>query len=132
MLGLIFLRFADNKYSQYEGEINNEYEKLKGNTTEKPIHEIAIEKCGFYLPEKARYEYLLNLPEEEDVAQAIKDAMVIIEEHKPELRDILPKDEYFRLVRNPEYRNPTQLLKTLLIFPKMHRAICSARYTNIS
>lgn len=119
VLGLIFLRFADNKYSQYEGEINNEYEKLKGTRREKPIHEIAIEKCGFYLPEKARYEYLLNLPEEEDVAQAIKDAMVIIEEYKPELRDILPKDEYFRLVRNPEYREiPTQLLKNFADIPK--------------
>lgn len=90
VLGLIFLRFADNKYSQYEEEIIKEYNHLKGTRREKAIHEIAIEKCGFYLPEKARYEYLLNLPEEEDVAKAIKDAMAIIEEYKPELRDILP------------------------------------------
>ncbi|MDD2212287.1 MAG: class I SAM-dependent DNA methyltransferase [Clostridia bacterium] len=119
VLGLIFLRFADNKYSQYEDEINNEYNQLKGTRREKPIHEIAIEKCGFYLPKKARYEYLLNLAEEEDVAKAIKDAMAVIEKYKPELRDILPKDEYSRLVRNPEYREmPAQLLKTFYDIPK--------------
>lgn len=30
VLGLIFLKFADNKYSLYEEEIKNEYETLKG------------------------------------------------------------------------------------------------------
>ena len=119
VLGLIFLRFADNKYSQFEDEINREYKKLKGSRREKPLSEIAIEKCGFFLTEKARYEYLLNLPEEEDIAKAIKDAMVSIEEYKPELKDVLPQDEYFRLVRKPEYRViPMQLLKNFADIPK--------------
>ena len=74
VLGLIFLKFADNKYSRYEVEINSEFEKLKGTRREKPIHEIAIEKCGFYLPPKARYDYLLNLPEKEDIAISNKSA----------------------------------------------------------
>jgi type I restriction enzyme M protein len=30
VLGLIFLKFADNKYSSYEKEIIGEYHKLKG------------------------------------------------------------------------------------------------------
>ena len=119
VLGLIFLRFADNKYSRYETEINAEFEKLKGTRREKPIHEIAIEKCGFYLPPKARYEYLLNLPEKEDIAKALKDAMVLIEKYKPELKDTLPQDEYFRLVRKPEYKViPKQLLKNFADIPK--------------
>jgi len=119
VLGLIFLRFADNKYSRYEAEINAEFEKLKGTRREKPINEIAIEKCGFYLPPKARYDYLLNLPEKEDIAKALKDAMVLIEKHKPELKDTLPQDEYFRLVRKPEYRTiPKQLLKNFADIPK--------------
>jgi type I restriction enzyme M protein len=62
-LGLIFLKFADNKYRQYETEIQQEYEKLKGGRREKAIAEVALEKCGFYLPEHARYDYLLTLPE---------------------------------------------------------------------
>jgi len=119
VLGLIFLRFADNKYSQFEDEINREYKKLKGSRREKPLSEIAIEKCGFFLTEEARYEYLLNLPEEEDIAKAIKEAMASIEEYKPELKDVLPQDEYFRLVRKPEYRViPMQLLKNFADIPK--------------
>ncbi len=54
VLGLIFLRFADNKYSAQEAAINAEFEKLKGKRNERPMHEIAIEKCGFYLPKEAR------------------------------------------------------------------------------
>ncbi len=42
----------------------------------------AIEKCGFYLPDHARYDYLLKLPEEQDIAKVIKKAMEAIEEYK--------------------------------------------------
>jgi len=97
VLGLIFLKFADNKYKQYEAEIQAEFEKHRGKRTERPIQDIAIEKCGFYLPDDARCDYLLNLPEEADVAAAIKHAMALIEQHKPELEGVLPQDEYFRL-----------------------------------
>jgi type I restriction enzyme M protein len=75
VLGLIFLKFADNKYRQYEEQIISEYQKLKGSRREKPLSEIAIEKCGFYLPDNARYDYLLKLPEEKDIAKALKQAM---------------------------------------------------------
>ena len=75
-----------------------QYTKLKDTRREKPVSEIAIEKCGFYLPDHARYDYLLNLPEEQDIDTAIKKAMEAIEEYKPELKDILPQDEYFRLI----------------------------------
>lgn len=95
VLGLIFLRFADVKYSKFEDEINKEYDKLKGTRIERPIHEIAIEKCGYYLPEKSRYNYLLNLPESENLAQAVKDAMIEIEKYTKELEDTLPKDVYY-------------------------------------
>jgi type I restriction enzyme M protein len=119
VLGIIFLKFADNKYCLYENEIKAEFDSLKGSRREKPIHDIAVEKCGFYLPEKVRYEYLLNLPESEDIAKALKTAMQLIETYKPELKDTLPQDEYFRLVRRPEYRIiPKQLLKNFADIPK--------------
>ncbi len=118
VLGLIFLKFADNKYRAYEKEIHAEYERLKGSRREQNIEEIALEKCGFYLPPKARYDYLLNLPEAEDIARAIKDAMTLIEAHKPELKGILPQDEYFKLVRKKEMRDiPKRLLKNFADIP---------------
>ena len=117
VLGLIFLKFADNKYSQVENEIVAEHAKLKGGRREKPLSEVAIEKCGFYLPEHARYDYLLTRPEEEDMAKAIKRAMELIEEHKKELDGILPKDEYFALTRT-DRTLPAQLLKTFSDIPR--------------
>lgn len=118
VLGLIFLKFADNNYRRHETAILEEYTKLKGSRRERPLSEIAIEKCGFYLPDHSRYEYLLNLPEEQDIAKAIKKAMSSIEEYKPELDGILPKDEYDRLVRNEQTKSlPKDLLKNFADIP---------------
>ena len=99
ILGLIFLKFADSKYTLYEEEIVKECEELKGRRREKSIEEIAMGKCGFYLPKESRYEYLLNLSEEEDIAKYIKEAIEGIEKHSPELVGILPKDSYHNLIK---------------------------------
>ena len=117
VMGLIFLKFADNKYRQYEAEILQEYAALKGTRREKNIEDIAIEKCGFYLPDHARYNYLLNLPEEKDIAKEIKQAMTAIESYKKELENTLPKDEYLRLTRTDK-GIPKQLLKNFSNIPE--------------
>jgi type I restriction enzyme M protein len=54
VLGLIFLKFADNKYSLVEDEINAEFEKLKVTRRESVLEEIAIEKCGFVQAKKSK------------------------------------------------------------------------------
>ena len=118
VLGLIFLKFADNNYKRHEAAILAEYQKLKGTRREKKISEIAIEKCGFYLPDHARYDYLLNLPEEKDIAKALKEAMKAIEQYKPELEGVLPKDDYFRLTRDEKTKTiPNDLLKSFSNIP---------------
>ena len=118
VLGLIFLKFADNNYRRHEGEIIGVTQKLKGTRREKKLSDIAIEKCGFYLPDHARYEHLLNLPEEKEIDKALKEAMKAIEEYKPELEGVLPKDEYFRLTRDEKTKTiPNQLLKNFANIP---------------
>lgn len=117
VLGLIFLKFADNKYRQHEQAILAEYTRLKGTRREKPLSEIAVEKCGFYLPDQARYDYLLKLPEEKDIAKAIKQAMKLIEDNKPELEGVLPKDAYASLTRTDK-TIPKQLLKSFADIPQ--------------
>ena len=101
VLGIIFLRFADNKYSLYEDEILKEYLKNKGTRAEEAVEKIAIKKCGFYLSSKSRYEYLLNLPTNQSLAKSIKEAMEDIEKYQDEkFQDILPKDAYFDIEKN--------------------------------
>lgn len=116
VLGLIFLKFADNNYRRHEKSILAEYQQLQGTRREKPVSEIAIEQCGFYLPDHTRYDYLLNLPEEKDIAKALKEAMKAIEEYKPELEGVLPKDEYAALTRTDK-TIPQQLLRTFADIP---------------
>lgn len=113
VLGIIFLRFADNNYRRHEAEILAEFAKKKGTRVERPIEDIAMEKCGFYLPEKARYDYLLNLPGSADVAKAIKEAMKLIEKYKPELEGVLPVNDYAVFNRTEESKQiPNQLLRS--------------------
>lgn len=58
------------------------------------------------------------MPENKDIAKAIKEAMKAIEEYKPELEGVLPKDEYFRLTRDEKTKTiPNQLLKTFANIP---------------
>src|SRR5688572_6501081 len=116
VLGLIFLKFADNNYRRHEADIIAEYEKLKGTRREKKISKIAIEKCGFYLPDHARYGHLLNLPEKQDIARALKKAMKAIEEFKPELAGTLPNKSYFTLTRRDK-NLPRDLLRTFNNIP---------------
>ncbi|MFL2132339.1 N-6 DNA methylase [Desemzia sp. FAM 24101] len=117
VLGLIFLKFADAKYTQYEDEIMEEYEALKGGRREKKVEEIAIEKCGFYLPKQSRYSYLLNLSEEENIANKIKEAMEGIEQYSPEFVGVLPKDNYHNLSADDNNRILNRLLRNFNDIP---------------
>ena len=58
ILGLIFLRFASIRYNKVKKEIAAEFEAQKKSRMQQKIEDIAIMKCGFYLPEEAEYDYL--------------------------------------------------------------------------
>lgn len=117
ILGLIFLRFADSKYSKMEDDIVAEYNKLKSGRVSKELHEIAIEKCGFYIPQEARYDYLVNIPTSQDIAGAIKKAMEAIERYTPNLEGVLPKSEYYDIAKSENKEVLKNLLKTFKDIP---------------
>lgn len=118
ILGLIFLRFASIRYNKVKAEIKAELDAQKKSRNQLKEEEIAILKCGFYLPPEAEYDYLLNLPEKTDIAKAIKKAMELIEYYKPDLKDSLPKDEYFKLYTKDDRSLPKSLLKTFKDIPE--------------
>jgi type I restriction enzyme M protein len=115
VLGLIFLRFVSIKYDKYKAEIEAEYKKSQGGRNAKHIEDIALAKVGYYLPDNAHFDYLLSLPESDNIPKAIKDAMESIERYKPELVGSLPKDEYMELVStSSEGDHDSSLVKALL------------------
>ena len=118
VLGLIFLKFAENKYSQFEAAIKAEYEQDKGTRMERSIEEIALEKCGFYLPDNARFDYLLNLPGDQSMAKALREAMEGIEKYQDaKFHDVLPREDYFNIEKKKQDILP-QLLKTFSDIPQ--------------
>ena len=72
---------------------------LQGSEAEQ-IRERSIKRAGaFYLPDTARFQYLLNLPESENIGQAITDAMKAIEAENAQVNGVLPKT-YNRLEKS--------------------------------
>ena len=64
ILGLIFLRYADVLFKQHKAEIDDEYNSHKGTRMEREYKDIAVEKCGFFLPECAYFDYINDAPDD--------------------------------------------------------------------
>lgn len=92
VLGLIFLKYADYVFTKAAKELES-----KG-TGRREISKVDYQAKGvLYLPEKARYSYLMNIPEGSDIGKAIDDAMKAIEDENDELKGVLPKNAYSRV-----------------------------------
>ena len=107
VLGLIFLRYADHKFSQAQKELAGK------STGRRTVGNADYQARGvLYLPEEARFSYLLNLPEGEDIGKAINEAMKAIEVENEDLKGILPRN-YNHL----ENSTLVELLKTFNSVP---------------
>jgi type I restriction enzyme M protein len=98
VLGLIFLRYADHKFTQAEAEFSRERERQdqEAGATRRRRREIGptdYQARGvLYLPDKARYSALLELPEGAEIGKAINEAMKAVEAENPELKEVLPRN----------------------------------------
>lgn len=113
ILGLIFLRYADVLFKQHKAEIDAEYEKHKGTRMERAYKDIAVERCGFYLPECAYFDTINDAPDDAHKAVLVKEAMEAIEKGNPKLENVLPKEVYGQLV--PE-EDPELLSRIVRVF----------------
>ena len=87
VLGLIFLRHADIKFTKKQKELESKREGSR-----RQIGKLDYQAEGvLFLPEEARYAHLLNLPEGSDIGQAIDSAMDAVERENPDLKGTLPR-----------------------------------------
>jgi type I restriction enzyme M protein len=86
VLGLIFLKFADSRFTRREAE-------LVGQATgRRQIGKANYQSRGvLFLPEEARFSRLLKLKEGDNLGKAINEAMGLIEDENPALRGVLPR-----------------------------------------
>ncbi len=96
VMGLIFLRHAYSRYLAVKPQIEASLPS-RGGVTRPLTREDFSSKGAIFLQEKAQFDYLVNLPDSEDRAQAVINAMEAIEDDYETLKGVLPKSEYQEL-----------------------------------
>ena len=95
VLGLVFLKFADSRFTKVAAE-------MPPSSSRRTIGKDDFQAKGvLYLPAQARFVNLLKLKEGDNLGKAINDAMAAIEEENPALRGILPRTYQAAHQRHP-------------------------------
>jgi type I restriction enzyme M protein len=90
ILGLIFLRFAEVRFSARRQALESVgASSRRGSRIDEPAAYHA--ENVLYLAPEARFDFLLTLPEASDVGAQVNAAMRLIEQHNPQLAGVLPK-----------------------------------------
>jgi type I restriction enzyme M protein len=108
VMGLVFLRHAYSRFLAVKDSIEADLPRRGGKA--RPLtKEDFSQKSAIFLQPKAQFDHLVSLPDSEDRARAIIEAMDSIEADYDSLRGVLPKSEY------QELNNQVigQLLRTL-------------------
>jgi type I restriction enzyme M protein len=86
VLGLIFLFYVDRRFEKARTRIENQVTNRRkiGRADYHAEHVV-------YLPDVARFERLLKLPEQENLGKALNDAMEAIEKNNADLVGVLPR-----------------------------------------
>lgn len=106
VLGLIFLKFASDKFEERRREIIAE-----GHEKYLEMVEFYTQKNVFYLPEASRWSYLMENARQNDIALKIDTALFTVEKNNPSLKGALPDNYYSRL--NLDITKLASLLSTI-------------------
>ncbi|HET7662338.1 MAG TPA: class I SAM-dependent DNA methyltransferase [Rhodanobacteraceae bacterium] len=86
VLGLIFLCYADERFVAKQKELTKK--GLKPDDLDPDDYQA---DGVLYLPDEARFSYLITLAEGDNLGHAINDAMALIETHNDDLKGVLPR-----------------------------------------
>jgi type I restriction enzyme M protein len=92
VLGLIFLKFASDKFEERKNELIKE-----GKEKYIDMVEFYTMKNVFYLSDISRWSYLIENAKQEDIALKIDTALFTVEKNNPSLKGALPDNYYSRL-----------------------------------
>lgn len=92
VLGLIFLRHADNRFKAYLPEIEADIHPKMPDTQREKLIRLGFQgKAAIYLPEEARFDRIVSLPQGANVGESIDTAMDVIEAEYEVLKGALPR-----------------------------------------
>lgn len=92
VLGLILLRYAQNRFDEVKPLVEKELGGLPISLLSDSIVHFYRKHNVLYIPEQAQYDYLANLPEGDDIQDKVNEAMRLIEANNSDLAGVLPKD----------------------------------------
>lgn len=99
VLGLIFLKYISDAFNDlYQRLVENKGE-YEGSDPEDPDEYLA--NNVFFVPEKARWQYLQDRAKQPEIGKYLDDAMDAIERINPPLKGVLPK-----IYADPELNKP--------------------------
>ncbi|MES2978300.1 MAG: N-6 DNA methylase [Pseudomonadota bacterium] len=92
VLGLIFLRHADNRFKAYLPEIEADIPPHVPAAQREALIKLGFQgKAAIYLPEAARFDRIASLPQGANVGEVIDRAMDVIEAEYEVLKGALPR-----------------------------------------
>lgn len=106
VLGLIFLKFASDKFEERRKELMAE-----GKEKFLEMKEFYNMKNVFFLPEESRWSYVMQHSKQNDIALKIDTALHTVEKNNPALKGALPDNYFSRL--NMEVSKLSALLDTI-------------------
>ena len=106
VLGLIFLKFASDKFSARRKKLI-----AIGQENFLEIKEFYNQSNIFYLPEESRWSYVIENSKQNDIALKIDTALHTIEKNNPALKGALPDNYFSRL--NMDVSKLAALLDTI-------------------
>lgn len=92
VLGLIFLKFASDKFEERREELIAE-----GKEAYIEMVEFYTMKNVFFLPDIARWSFIIENAKQNDIAIKIDTALATVEKNNPTLKGALPDNYYSRL-----------------------------------
>lgn len=94
VLGLIFLKYISDSFEDKYKELLEEGEGLEEE------RDCYIAENIFYVPKKARWEYLVEHSKDSNIGEIIDDGLTAIEKENASLKNVLPKDYNSPTMRN--------------------------------
>ena len=89
VLGLIFLKYISDSFEEVASKIKNDTEYYEGQEEDKDAY---LSENVFWVPQKARWEYIKNNAKKPEIGKIIDDAMIAIEKDNPGLKGVLSKN----------------------------------------
>lgn len=89
VLGLIFLKYISDSFGELQQHILNDKDAYPGQEEDPDAY--AAENV-FWVPQKARWEYLKANAKKPEIGKMLDDAMIAIEKNNPSLKGVLSKN----------------------------------------